>query len=104
MKLTAIALAGLGLAVTACTSGPQKASTGGAANFKVTPQLRAELEQQGLDPDERVCRTEDQIGSIIPKRICATRAAWYAKTKASQEGTAEIQRDALQTRAPGSGG
>ncbi|WP_233350175.1 hypothetical protein [Henriciella mobilis] len=104
MKLTAIALAGLCLAATACTSGPQRANTGGAANFKVTPQLRAELEQQGLDPDERVCRTEDQIGSIIPKRICATRAAWYAKTKASQEGTAEIQRDALQTRAPGSGG
>ncbi|WP_084395714.1 hypothetical protein [Henriciella aquimarina] len=101
----AAGLAGLGLIAAGCTNGQsgQRATlSNGAQVVQVTPQIRADLKAQGLDPDEEVCRREDQIGSTIPKRVCATRAMWAARTSASQGYTSDIQRDALRTRAPGS--
>ncbi|WP_084395713.1 hypothetical protein [Henriciella aquimarina] len=95
----------LGLITGGCTNGAsQRASlSNGAQIVHVTPEIRADLKQQGLDPDEEVCKREDQIGSTIPKRICATRAMWAARTSASQGYTSDIQRDALRTRDPNAG-
>ncbi|GGB64146.1 hypothetical protein [Henriciella pelagia] len=108
MKLN-LMMAGIaaGLLATACTSGAttQTAARAPAGTVvAITPEVRAEIIRQGHDPDEEICKREEQMGSTIPKRVCATRAAWAAKTQASQEGTAEIQRNALRTRAPGAGG
>ena len=88
---------------TACTNGQtsnRATLSNGAQMFAVTESVRSELRQQGLDPDEEVCKTEDQIGSVIPKRTCATRAMWAAKAEASQNYAADVQRDALRTRDP----
>lgn len=94
------------LVVAGCTSGQARQSarlSNGAEVIQVTPEVKADLRAQGLDPDEEVCKTEEQIGSIIPKRTCATRAMWAAQKRASQRYTSDIQRDALKTSAPGSG-
>ena len=99
--------AALALIAAGCTNGQssQRATlSNGAQVVQVTPEIRADLRSQGLDPDEEVCKREEQMGSIIPARVCATRAMWAAQSKASQEYAAEIQRDALRTRAPGDGG
>ena len=102
----AAGLCSLALTAAACASGQSTNQTAtlsnGAQVVQVTPAIRADLKQQGLDPDEEVCKREDQIGSVIPKRTCATRAMWAARTTASQAYTADVQREALRTRAPGS--
>ena len=98
-------LLGATLLASACTtasSGDTATLSNGAQIVQVTPAVKAELRQQGLDPDEEICKTEDQIGSVIPKRTCATRAMWAARAEASQGYAADVQRDALRTRAPGS--
>lgn len=97
----------IGLLAMACTAGQagnRATLSNGAHVIRVTPAIRADLQQQGLDPDEEVCKRENQIGSVIPKRICATRAMWAATKTASQEYTSDIQKDALRTRDPGAGG
>ena len=102
MKKTAL-FAGLilaGLASAACTNGQtsqQATLSNGQRVAEITPAIRADL-----DPDEEVCKRDDEIGSVIPKRTCATRAMWAARSGASQQYTSDIQRDALRTRAPGS--
>ena len=107
MKKTAL-FAGLilaGLASAACTNGQtsqQATLSNGQRVAEITPAIRAALRAQGLDPDEEVCKRDDEIGSVIPKRTCATRAMWAARSGASQQYTSDIQRDALRTRAPGS--
>jgi hypothetical protein len=70
----------------------------------ITPEIRAEIERQGENPDEEICKREEQMGSTIPKRICATRAAWEAKRQASKNATEEYQRNGLKSRDPGAGG
>ncbi len=107
MKAFAVSAGLLALAIipTACTSGA--ASGGSAASMQtvaITPEIKAEIRRQGLDPDEEVCKREEQMGSTIPRNVCATRAAWAAKTKASQDGTRDIQNNALRTRDPNAGG
>lgn len=101
-----VGVVALGLFAAGCTNGQSSQSatlSNGAQLVQVTPDIKADLRAQGLDPDEEVCRREDQIGSVIPKRICATRAMWAAKKQASQDYAADVQRDALRTRAPGDG-
>lgn len=101
-----IGLAALGLLAAGCTNGQsgQRATlSNGAQVVQVTPAIKADLRAQGLDPDEEVCKREDQIGSVIPKRTCATRAMWAARAEASRNYAADVQRDALRTRAPGDG-
>lgn len=96
--------------MTACTSGAGSAggqtslASGGTQTVSITPELRAEIRRQGHDPDEEICKREEQMGSTIPRKICATRAAWAAKTRASQDGTRDIQNNALRTRDPRAGG
>ncbi|WP_300376402.1 hypothetical protein [Henriciella sp.] len=97
----------LGLMASACTTG-QTGSTATLSNGQKVAQIREEVRQdliqQGLDPDEEVCKRVEQMGSVIPKNTCATRAMWAAKTRASQEGTRDIQNNALRTRDPRAGG
>ena len=100
-------VASLGLVMAACTStsdGQSSVASRGTQTVSITPELRAEIRRQGHDPDEEICKREEQMGSTIPKKICATRAAWEAKTRASQEGTRDIQNNALRTRDPRAGG
>ncbi len=107
-RMTVLAsVAIIGLLATACMSDEQRAEYQARKKgtvVQITPEIRADIIQQGHDPDEEVCRREDRIGSVRPREICATRAAWAAQTKSSQGYTSDIQRDALQTRAPGAGG
>ena len=100
-------LAAMGALAAGCTNGQTSQGatlSSGAQVVQVTPAIKADLRAQGLDPDEEVCKREDQIGSVIPKRTCATRAMWAAQTQSSQQYTSDIQRDALRTRDPGAGG
>lgn len=88
-----------------CTSSQAVNSSraaGATQSVTITPDIKAEIRRQGQDPDEEICKREDQMGSTIPRNVCATRAEWAAKTQASQDGTRDIQNNALRTRAPGS--
>ncbi|WP_018146590.1 hypothetical protein [Henriciella marina] len=91
----------------ACTTAANSDYAGSAASGQtvaITPAIKAEIRRQGHDPDEEICRREEQMGSTIPKNVCATRAAWAAKTQASQDGARSIQQRGLQTRDPLAGG
>ena len=109
MKLSLIT-AGLvlgAMAATACTSSQSvnaSRASGGTQTVSITPEIRAEIRRQGQDPDEEVCKREEQMGSTIPRNVCATRAAWAAKSQASKDGTRDIQNNALRTRDPNAGG
>lgn len=37
------------------------------------------------DPQEVVCEDRPQIGSVIPRHICATRAQWEKRARRDQE-------------------
>lgn len=109
MKLTAMmaGLAGIGLLASACTTDVDRGAAGrsNAAGtvVAITPAIRAEIRRQGHDPDEEVCKREETMGSTIPRNVCATRAAWAAKTQASQDGTRDMQNNGLRTRDPNAG-
>lgn len=107
LSLTVAGLCALGLLSTACMSAEQRAeydSRQRGTVVQITPDIRADIIQQGHDPDEEVCKREERMGSNRPREICATRAAWAAQTKAGQDYAAGVQRDALRTSAPGAGG
>ncbi|RIJ30981.1 hypothetical protein D1222_01550 [Henriciella algicola] len=89
----------------ACTAGAAGTSSAssGSQMVSVTPAIKAEIRRQGHDPDEEICKREEQMGSTIPRRICATRAEWAAKTQASKDGTRDIQNNALRTPDPNAG-
>lgn len=105
MKLRHLLPAALILALpAACSHTGADGGSGNADNIiTITEDMRAEIRRQGYDPDEEVCKRREPTGSTIPQRICATRVAWYAQTKAAREGTEEIQRDALKTGDPRGG-
>lgn len=107
MKTFAIAAGLLSLAIipAACTATGSGTSRSAAAGqtVAITPEIRAEIRRQGKDPDEKVCKREEQLGSTIPRNVCATRAAWAAKTRASQDGTRDMQNNALRTPDPNAG-
>lgn len=89
--------------VSADSSSTQSASAQGGQVVKITPAIRAEIERQGHNPDEEVCRREAQMGSTIPKRTCATRGAWEAQRQAARDGLDDGQRRGLQSRDPNAG-
>lgn len=91
------------LAGCTATGSATSASASKGQIVSISPEVRAELERKGLNPDEEVCRREAQMGSTIPKRTCATRAAWEAKRQASRQGLEDGQRNSLQTRDPNAG-
>ncbi len=37
--------------------------------------------------DKKICRTEDDTGSIVPKRVCHTKAEWEAINAQTQDNT-----------------
>lgn len=95
-------LAAAGLVGACAQSGTSTASSGAGGQFvSITPELRAEIERQGLDPDEEICRIREDTGSTIPRRVCAPRVAWEAQTWAAQQATDESQRTALRATLPG---
>lgn len=102
-----LALSGLllGGALAACTQAGTSNSTASSSNVvSITPEIRAEIERRGEDPDEEVCKRMEDTGSTIPRNVCATRAAWAAQEWAARQGVEDMQNNALRTRAPGSGG
>lgn len=109
MKTFAVSAGLLALAFipAACTSSDAvnaSRAAGTSQSVAITPEIKAEIRRQGHDPDEKICKREEQMGSTIPRNVCATRAAWAAKTQASQDGTRDIQNNALRTRDPNAGG
>lgn len=106
MKSLALGAGLLAMAIVpaACTTGAAGSSaSSGSQMVSVTPAIKAEIRRQGHDPDEEICKREEQMGSTIPRRICATRAQWAAKTQASKDGTRDIQNNALRTPDPNAG-
>jgi hypothetical protein len=89
--------------VSADSSSTKSASAQRGQVVKITPAIRAEIERQGFNPDEEICKREAQMGSTIPKRTCATRGAWEAKRQASREGLDDGQRRGLQAADPNAG-
>jgi len=90
--------------VSADSSATQTASAQRGQVVKITPSIRAEIERQGHNPDEEVCKRVTETGSRIPSRVCATRGAWEAQRQAARDGLDDGQRKGLMTTAPGSGG
>lgn len=70
---------------------------------KITPEVRAEIERQGHNPDEEVCKRVTDTGSTIPSKVCATRGAWEAQRQAAREGLDDGQRRGLQSGDPNAG-
>lgn len=102
MTRTFLLLAAAGLLGACAQSGTSTASrSSGGQYVSITPELRAEIERQGLDPDEEICRKVEDTGSTIPRRVCATRVAWEAQSQAARQGTDEAQRAALRAVPPG---
>lgn len=106
MKSLALSAGLLAMAIVpaACTATSSGGSSAGMQMVSVSPALKAEIRGRGLDPDEEICKREEQMGSTIPRNICATRAEWEAKSRASKDGTRDIQNNALRTRDPNAGG
>lgn len=104
--LSVAGLAAVGVLAGACASNGYSAQSNSAAGqmVTITPEIKAEIRRQGLDPDEEVCKREEPMGSTIPKNICATRAAWAAQAQASRDGTRDMQNNGLRTRDPNAGG
>ena len=99
--LLAAGVTALAFLPTACNSTTTSSSRAGVQTVTITPDLKAEIRRRGQDPDEEVRKRVAQAGKIRPENVCMTRAAWEAKTQASQDGTRDIQNNALRTRAPG---
>src|SRR5262245_764095 len=53
--------------------------------------------------DKRVCRSQTEIGSNFPKRICKSAAEWAAIDKANLEGVDAFKRDSQQSTGVRSG-
>ena len=43
------------------------------------------------EQDKVVCKSETVIGSLLPKRVCRTKAEWDQTTRDSQDLTNDIQ-------------
>jgi|GEM_PF-1722010 len=90
--------------VSADGASASKASAQGGQVVKITPEIRAKIQSQGKNPDEKVCKRSTPSGSTIPVNTCATRAAWEAQRLAAREGLEDGQRRGLQTADPNAGG
>jgi hypothetical protein len=62
----------------------------GVAPMAIPVQSAAPSAVQPTAPEKRVCRTMTDLGSIIPRHICATRKQWDEVVRAN-----EADRDAL---------
>lgn len=56
----------------------------GAAPTAVPVQSAAQSAVQLTAPEKRVCRTMTDLGSIIPRHICATRKQWDEVVRANE--------------------
>lgn len=99
------ALSGLVL-IAACVQTDGTANRTEGQMVTITPAMRAEIERQGHDPDEEICKRVEDTGSTIPRKVCATRVAWEAQSQAARQATEETQRRGLigTTQGEGQGG
>ena len=49
------------------------------------PGLAKDPEAQTPAPEKKICKDEPGTGSILPKRVCRTKAEWQAITRQSRE-------------------
>lgn len=89
------ALSGAFLAACAQTDAPPPANS---ASYN--DRINAAVED---DPDVRVCEMREVPGSIIPKKVCMTRAEKEAQRKQAADSVGESQRNALRTCTAGAG-
>ncbi len=78
-----VACAMLGVAYADAAAGASAPAAQGAAASKTAD-------------DEVICKSEVALGSLIPKKVCATRKQWEAIRQDSRDATQQAQRTADQ--------
>ncbi len=81
--------------------------TGSSTPAPTTPAATAaappaDLAKKKDDPDQMVCRKEQVVGSLLPNRVCMTRAQWTDYMNQSRKGLESQQRAAASAKTPGS--
>ncbi|MEM9601156.1 MAG: hypothetical protein AAF926_09040 [Pseudomonadota bacterium] len=92
-----LAIAGLGLIVlSAC-------ATTGSSDSETTQVAMAEAPavgqvEEGLDPNEEVCKRVKQTTTRFTKKMCFTRQQWADMAAEARRGTANTQQRAFDNR------
>jgi len=58
-----------------------------------TPSTAPAAPATAAAPEKKICRREQEIGSIMPKRTCRTQAEWDAIDRATEADTDTQLRD-----------
>ena len=61
----------------------------------LTSAAWADDRQPAAKPDKKICRREEVIGSVIPARICLTKAEWRRQYELAQDETREMHTRAM---------
>ena len=76
-----------------------------AAMLAASPALADDTAPPKKDKSAQiVCKTEQYVGSHIPRRVCKTRAEWDEAAKQSQQFLDQDHRAGANFRAPTGGG
>jgi hypothetical protein len=70
------------------------AQAAGPADTAATPPAKTAPKPQD-DSQAVVCKTETVVGSLIPSRVCRTKADWDAMTESGRKSTQDVQTKAL---------
>jgi hypothetical protein len=68
---------------------PAAAPTPTSAGRTVSPAVVTGKKSRAVDPQEVVCRTEPVMGTLFPRKICATRQQLNERTRVDQQQTRE---------------
>lgn len=52
--------------------------------LSATPAIAKDKADTPADPDKKICRTLEETGSILPKRVCHTAAEWKSIDTANE--------------------
>ena len=88
--------------VAACAQNPgTQASSANASPART--EVASVSKSKDSDPNERVCEKREVPGSIIPQKVCMTRAEKEELRKQAQESVNSSQRSSLRTCTAGAG-
>ena len=67
----------------------------------VAAPLPGDMARSPGDRDQIVCRKEQVVGSLLPNRVCMTRAQWADYMQQSRKGLESQQNASERSRLPG---
>jgi hypothetical protein len=75
---------------------------GPAGSSAVSPVTVTSKKQQAADlnPNETICHSEAVIGSLFPKKVCATRRELADRRQQDQQQAQDFQRSVIQGKQP----